>query len=189
MLLSKCFQISFICDFWSFPAENLQLFNSSTEKNRQELISLNISLLIGHLSSPFNCYFVDPVGQDLPISQLTITDPWHPGGCRVNSPSFYLRAVTGSVNCCTGGFLNDFLCLGGRITKGDLVWFSGGYYLVTIWWMNHEWLLSGYYLVTIISEWMEHEMGLGQRYIITWNTIFGGWTSMILRIAIFGTHH
>lgn len=30
-------------------------------------------------------------------------------GCRVNSPTFYLRAVIGSVNCHTGGFLNDFL--------------------------------------------------------------------------------
>eukprot|EP00434_Breviolum_minutum_P027260 symbB.v1.2.024106.t1/scaffold2259.1/size84200/2 len=32
-----------------------------------------------------------------------------PSGCRVNSPTFYLRAVIGSANCSTGGFLNDFL--------------------------------------------------------------------------------
>ncbi|CAJ1453233.1 unnamed protein product [Effrenium voratum] len=30
-------------------------------------------------------------------------------GCRVNSPTFYLRAVIGSANCCTGGEVNDFL--------------------------------------------------------------------------------
>ena len=35
-----------------------------------------------------------------------------PGGCRVNSPTFYLRAVIGSANCSTGGFLNDFMLLG-----------------------------------------------------------------------------
>eukprot|EP00440_Ansanella_granifera_P043519 gb/GFBE01047173.1/.p1 GENE.gb/GFBE01047173.1/~~gb/GFBE01047173.1/.p1 ORF type:complete len:509 (+),score=88.99 gb/GFBE01047173.1/:1-1527(+) len=30
-------------------------------------------------------------------------------GCRPNSPTFYLRAVIGSANCCTGGELNDFM--------------------------------------------------------------------------------
>jgi len=51
------------------------------------------------------------------IQDFIIITPQHAGGdlyrfehgCKPNSPTFYLRAVISTANCCTGGDVNDFL--------------------------------------------------------------------------------
>ena len=137
-------------------SNSIQFFK---KKNRQELISLNISSYWSFIF-PFNCYFVDPVGQHLP------TDHHWP-----------ILSFSGSTSMAPRWMSSKFAKLlpprGDWL--GELLHRRIPQQLPVSWWdlvtmgMNGTW------------------NGTGSKLIITWNTIFGGMNIHDF-VAIFGTH-